>query len=1129
MKHKKFIFEIIILIFIGLVPLLWFQKDNIILGHDAGLTLSPISHFQDRLNSWTERFGFGNDQSYAIPGFFIHGLEAFVSWIGFSIQEVQKITFVFWFLLPGFTMYYFSSRLEKKLKLHYFALPVSIFYIFNHFLLQGWFVAERTKFSLYAALPLLLAFLFDWKEKGQTFKTALLLSLTFFFLNGMASLPLFGGVIVTLLVFLIFYFLENFSIKGLVRLISLFLLIGILSFLLQAYWLLPYGYYVSHSYSDAVTFFGGTAGIQEWIRYISENSSFLNLFRLQGVPEWYQNPDHPYAGIFFSNPIFVFISFLLPIGAFYPLLISKEQEKKKIVLFFSFLALFSMIFVAGSHPPFGAFYLLLIKYIPGFIAFRTPFYKFAPALWLSYAVLLGFTFDYVLHNVRSKGYVRFRLLYLSLIALLLAYSFPFFTGIFFDYIKGQRTMRVSVPNYIYDFARWTENKDNINEKMIVLPRPNKESKVEAYTWGYWSLAPLTSLLTNAPIINESIYMTKTEIGIVDKFYELLKNNDPAWNRLAEFLGIKYIILRNDFAWNLKDSIADNPALYKKSLLMNNLKPIVTFGAWEVYQLEGIKSNIVASSTINYFKGPAESIGEIVSLPVFDPTKPLYVEGSTSSVETELMPHVFATYIKPTCSMCDLQWEFINTALYIPLLTRGSYFYSFWNNKEIQEEIKASSSISTMIQYYSGKTLSELLAYRKVADEKKPAGILQETLDDYAYSLRKLEKTISEYSKKENYDNDLLLKLATYLRNQRIIALGLVKNPPKDYTSAELIGIKQKMIQRYQDIERNQDKVDKMLWRSTSEIHKRFLITITQKKDFTIFYNPNYSQFNSAITLKLHIDKNIYEVKPVVLDSNWISLGNYTLEEGVHRVEIEQPIQNLYNGPKQLTIKASVKGACAVSNKIHGRKNEIYKLSFDHRRITGAKEFYVGIVSAEKKITPFLAADRLLSQAVPVGYTQEFAIQNNNDLFIIFCDQPDIDSESLISSIQIENLRISKLNVPDMVLFSQEEKEKQAILKEVTKKSSSEYLLKFTSRKEKAKFLVLNESYNISWELEAKDTRKFIANGYANGWLINDSKENVRIRYKNQDFVRIGFLISIFGLTLSVILLIFLHKRNETKN
>ena len=285
MKHKKFIFEIIILIFIGLVPLLWFQKDNIILGHDAGLTLSPISHFQDRLNSWTERFGFGNDQSYAIPGFFIHGLEAFVSWIGFSIQEVQKITFVFWFLLPGFTMYYFSSRLEKKLKLHYFALPVSIFYIFNHFLLQGWFVAERTKFSLYAALPLLLAFLFDWKEKGQTFKTALLLSLTFFFLNGMASLPLFGGVIVTLLVFLIFYFLENFSIKGLVRLISLFLLIGILSFLLQAYWLLPYGYYVSHSYSDAVTFFGGTAGIQEWIRYISENSSFLNLFRLQGVPE----------------------------------------------------------------------------------------------------------------------------------------------------------------------------------------------------------------------------------------------------------------------------------------------------------------------------------------------------------------------------------------------------------------------------------------------------------------------------------------------------------------------------------------------------------------------------------------------------------------------------------------------------------------------------------------------------------------------------------------------------------------------------------------------------------------------------------------------------------------------------
>ena len=211
---KKQIIELLIISILGLTPLLWFHGNQIILGHDSGLTLFPISHFFDRLSAWTNRFAFGSDQTYAMAGFFIHGIDALVASFGFSLQEVQKIVFIFWFVLPGLTMYYFSSRLAKKLQLPYFALPVSIFYMFNHFLLQGWFVAERTKFSVYAALPLAMAFLFDWEEKKRsTIKTAAFISLTFFVLNGEASLPLFGGVFLTVIAFSIFYLYKKFSIK----------------------------------------------------------------------------------------------------------------------------------------------------------------------------------------------------------------------------------------------------------------------------------------------------------------------------------------------------------------------------------------------------------------------------------------------------------------------------------------------------------------------------------------------------------------------------------------------------------------------------------------------------------------------------------------------------------------------------------------------------------------------------------------------------------------------------------------------------------------------------------------------------------------------------------------------------
>src|SRR3989338_7803664 len=160
--NKRVMLELLIIFSLSLFPLNWFPGDTVITGHDSGNALIPINHFLDRLYVWTNRWGLGSDQSYALGAFFIHGLEALISSLGATLQWQQKINYIFWLFLPGLTMYIFAYFTFPKKR--YLPLIASVLFMFNHFLLQGWFVTERTKFSTYAVLPLLLLYIFKMHE-----------------------------------------------------------------------------------------------------------------------------------------------------------------------------------------------------------------------------------------------------------------------------------------------------------------------------------------------------------------------------------------------------------------------------------------------------------------------------------------------------------------------------------------------------------------------------------------------------------------------------------------------------------------------------------------------------------------------------------------------------------------------------------------------------------------------------------------------------------------------------------------------------------------------------------------------------------------------------------------------------
>ena len=154
--------DVLLTIFVfslSLIPLLWFKDNQILLGYDNVYPLNPAAFLVDRIFSWTSIQNFGFDQSGQQGSIINHFIDSLPQLVGFSYQTSQKIVFSLWFFLMMLSSYIFVLRLEKYgyLKNMYVKYFFPVLYTVNFYTLQAWWVAERTKFSLMVATPLILA------------------------------------------------------------------------------------------------------------------------------------------------------------------------------------------------------------------------------------------------------------------------------------------------------------------------------------------------------------------------------------------------------------------------------------------------------------------------------------------------------------------------------------------------------------------------------------------------------------------------------------------------------------------------------------------------------------------------------------------------------------------------------------------------------------------------------------------------------------------------------------------------------------------------------------------------------------------------------------------------------------
>lgn len=1155
--NKQVLFELLIICILGLLPLLWFSGSQLILGHDAGLTLNPVEHFWDRLFLWTKRFGFGADQTYATAGFFIHGFEALISSFGFSLQTAQKIIFVFWFVLPGLTMYYFARSVFANRR--YLPLIASVLFMINHFLLQGWFVVERTKFSIYAAMPLVLLLMFKlFERKISAVKAGILTGLILFVLNGGGGLPLFGSLFILMPLAVIYFLFIHYSVDTLKKSIIYLATTALSAIVLSSFWLIPYIYFVFNQFGAEVDRAGGVDGVLGWARVISANSSFLNLMRLQGIPDWYGNPFHPYSNVFLQNPLLIAVSFALPVLAFASWFFLKILKEKIYLLFFSLTALIGMVFAAGVHPPTGFIYELLIRFVPGFLAFRTPFYKFAPLIWFSFAIMIAFTVDELLKRLEKwqlASTLKLPRIAVFLVVLgIVLYNFPVLNGSFFNYEK-ERTTKVTVPQYIFDFQKWADDPNNQNSQSLLLPALRRDNKLQTYNWGYFSLTPLTALFSRATLIENAFYSTKPEDTILNSIYDNLLSSEKGWEKLAALLGINNFVVRNDYRWDAPGLITRKPEEYTQALVNS---PLIyenkTFGQWQIYSFKPDVSNSLFSvaNTLSYAQAEPSYIKYLTGIANFDPKKPLFFKTQNKKPFKDsdfFLSKADSIFLLPRCIACDLTAFPVDTSLKDPLLLPGSPFYEIVVNREKTLRQNA-DDLPKKIDFLLNLSQRRLFEAQRMVDLKINLEFLDRPVRENFFLLQELDKALVSLFDFDSEDgNDLLLRIDAYLDFERA---RLDEIFARSQVAEELIN------NNYLTLVAVQNKVRSWVWRTTNEEQKKYLLTVDNPGQYVFWLRKDRLELPKGedpakFTFSFTIDGVAYEQNPEAVDEAWIKIGKINLEKGLHRVTFALVPRELFEGavdtadnklPPFLTVDSGIYTLTAQGNKncvAFKAENLIagqpYRISFRHRKVKGDQRLRVFISQKKETINPLTRVGGVLDQESNWRDFQIDKLLTDSDAFYInICAEFYLDPIYTQNTIiEIGDVSVRKLSSPIFIFEKEDIAKNSNIIPDIKFDMINQTKYKVTIREAKQPFfLTFSQRFSPDWKVypdeEAKNEiaqkNHVITNGYANSWYIDKTGDfTLLVEYKPQRLFYMAGAISAVALLVAIGIL-FIKRRNS---
>ncbi len=1134
MKNKYFLLLYLIIAVIGIwfLSTSWLPRGFTLAGHDSGLALNISDFFKSRLFAWSDQ-GFGQDNSPHFGSIVTHGIDYLSAVLSRVPYSGNSVLVFFWLSLVFVSAFIFSVSFKDELG-EIFSIIFPPLITVNFFIIQSLFIFERAKYSVLIACILMLLILMKLRlGKIGVLKGVLVSSLVLFFFNSGSwlGLPLYGGFFVLVIVFLVFQLLTSFkdhNFDAFKKVVLFLILSGIGFVLINAYSVLPYlSTFFSHDYSQLTN----PAVIdqnKDWLRSISQAGSYLNFFRLQGVPDWYSgstavNPGHSYAIEYLKNPYLVIISFILPILAFSAFILAKKKEERRFVSFFGLLVLVSMFFMAGSHKPLGFIYEFFYTHIPGFSIFRSPYYKFGSAFVIGISFLIAFSVSRILQKMKIFGVI----LSFVFVTFWLGYHFViFYPNKIFSWQPGLST-RLQVPDYVWSFKDWADGQ-NLNGRILLLPPVNSQWRNDAYEWGYWSLTNLPSSLSDTSFLNNDDLLTDGQNILITALYNAVKNNDEQeFYSLSSLLGVKYILLRNDVLADDSWSATEPSAGYLSNL--NNFKNVnveKSFGKWLLFKINTQDTPMVSYSNklVSLSSGGFGLMPEYLTRGdfVFD-TNVLTKPGMSSFVSEQ------ATLFN--CSSCSVDKKSPNRSLPVVNILPDSKLYVF-------------------------KDLRETSAFKVAKTDMEKISL------DLGFSIRRAAETtmMLRDNHDEKYTIISLQKMNLYLSDLYNLLLKN-SNPQTDF------GLLQRILDGLNPIDlafKNQvgrddfgnrgeelrTQMQGVLWQiyRIKSFYLPILSNLDELRHHNIFYvnfsNPGQYRFQ-LITESLPVGSDGSPIFPDAVSYegegknqnlkvdvnggagtfglNLDKSGNGQITLGFNNLPNLYKFGGISSQPFPTGDQRCLKGKITSF-----RNSSSYRINL---KVSDTSQRFKFLIKSDEtslsSTNKFLHGDEEFG-IDPISFGGTFSYlyepRNAKDPAFYLCGSGDKEPK-------VDSVEVYEIASPSFISFNPSNNftVHGVPIVSYSKVDPTEYKVKVDNND--GFVLILDNTFNSLWKVRRSngtvldETRHFTVNGYENGWLINkDDGNDFVIEYLPQKLFKIGVAVSVMSLFITFIGVIVFRRR-----
>lgn len=877
---KKNYLPVLITLFISLLlPLIWFINGHIRGSGESGLPFYDLNlQYNLSKHSWSPAL-LGNARGLSLASVLTDAFLSYLQNQGIPNFIIEALFIGTLFFVAGVSIYYLTKLFFPKLATKYLLLS-TLFYWFNPIsLVNVWNRFLYNYMIFWALLPLSL-FLFIKGIKNKKLIYSIMSALVSLIFSYALSSPAFNELLWLGYSFsFAFYFIVNR--KSRVFLIKYFLL-NVFFFIIVNFWWIGQviSFIYSNAYGSIVTQYFDFEGNLSSLRLIGDLLGLLrNNFIYQHGTFFISGPS--WARYFNYFPVKI-VSYLLTFIIIYSIY---KYRRKKSIIFFALLYVFSLFLMTGSQLPLGFLFEFIFMKSTVVQVFRNPFEKFGYIFSLASAPLVSYGLYKIINKI--NGVIKRRTIFiLCVLFIVLVWGLPFITGSIF---KGRDPRQpgklisneVEVPIYYKAADDWLVNHGS-GLRFISFPLGGEGI---FYDWVH----PYGGVELSGTIFHNSNISFNTTVPYFSEVVSGLEKsllNDMNFYKIASLMNVKYIILREDIDWKY-DSFRD-PEIIKKFLdsKKEQYKYVGDFLNVYIYEItNNIKSKIwVSNNTVLIDPTPLVSDLSRFNLPndtvlLSDNDQQIDIDSNINIVKQNQRMFL------PKRESDDLSYEDLISKLLYARYLPGSKLYPLIQLKESIERFGLDTQVDRFIFdiTHLGKRAVEISNLcRKNSDTK----VLIDSIRRYENELIKFEKLYPEKFQ-NTIDNPHLSLMIDEFNKHYLLFQESQKNSTNEnkHEMDKLVGflnvkmIKYGFLEMYSS-ENTDSGIDRILYRFDVASDGIYTILMDSEK-WNIYYKSKIKDM--AVTLD-----GVKQIFKESEDNNMFILGDVDLKKGLHEITVEIP-------------------------------------------------------------------------------------------------------------------------------------------------------------------------------------------------------------------------------------------------